>query len=142
MSSISIRKIAARETWELRRQVMWPDKPLDFVKLKEDEAGLHYGLFDGVMLCSVISVFVNAGEAQFRKFATRESEQGKGHGTRLLGFVMKELETEHRIWCNARLDKASFYERFGLRVTNQFFEKEGISYVVMEKWSVEGYSEF
>ena len=33
---IEIREIKAQETYPLRHEVMWPDEPLDFVKLNND----------------------------------------------------------------------------------------------------------
>lgn len=131
-----IRQIQAHETWPLRQQVMWPEKPLEYIILEEDEEGIHYGLFEKDRLISVISVFINSREAQFRKFATLTSEQGRGLGTQLLRHVLNELNSPaiHRIWCNAREDKAAFYERFGLAVTGQQFTKSGIGYVIMEKF--------
>jgi len=38
---IEIKQITAQETYNLRHEVMWPDKPLDFVKLDNDEEGLY-----------------------------------------------------------------------------------------------------
>jgi hypothetical protein len=35
-----IKAIQAEDTWELRRQVMWPDKEIDYVKLNDDSSGL------------------------------------------------------------------------------------------------------
>lgn len=66
----------------LRHEVMWPDEDFDYIKLKDDDAGIHFGLFKENMLISVVSLFVDKDEAQFRKFATLKSEQGKGYGSR------------------------------------------------------------
>lgn len=132
---IKIQQIEAATTWNLRHQVMWPNCPINYVKLPKDEEGIHFGLFVNDELQSVISLFVEGKNAQFRKFATHQSTQGKGYGTRLLKHLMKYAEEQEidRIWCNARCDKTSFYKRFGMETTDQFFEKGGISYVIMEK---------
>jgi predicted GNAT family N-acyltransferase len=132
---MEIKNISAADTWELRRAVMWPDKPVDYVRLKEDNEGLHFGLFDQQQLVSVVSLFIQNGEAQFRKFATRPDRQGKGYGSRLLRFVLAEAnryQVRH-IWCNARADKTSFYEKFGLEKTDKHFSKGGIEYVIMTR---------
>lgn len=115
---------------------MWPAEPLDYVKLPNDDIGIHYGLFVAGKLISVISLFVDGDEAQFRKFATITSEQGKGLGTRLLSHLMEKAELLEikKLWCNARLDKTSFYHKFGLKETAHSFVKNGQSYVVMEKF--------
>ena len=129
-----IKQITQIQAWDLRHAVMWPDKPYDYIKLQGDETALHYGLFHEDELKSVISLFIEDGECQFRKFATLEGEQGKGYGSRLLEHVLKELKTRgiRRIWCNARTEKAGFYTRFGLRETDRRFTKGGKSYVIME----------
>lgn len=137
MSHTIIREIQASDTWALRQQVMWPDRPISYVMLEDDPVGTHYGLYQDKLLISVISVFVRNGEAQFRKFATLASEQGKGYGTRLLSYLFEQLygQQVHRIWCNARADKAEFYRHFGMVPTDQTFTKGGIAYVIMEKVS-------
>lgn len=130
-----IRSISPSEVWPLRHEVMWPKESFDFVKLTNDESGIHYGLFIESDLVSVVSLFLTNNEGQFRKFATKISEQGKGYGTELLSHLFKQVEAldVQRIWCNARVDKASFYHRFGLKETAHSFIKNGQSYVVMEK---------
>lgn len=134
--AIKIRPITASQTWSLRHKVMWPNMPLDYVKLPNDEQGIHYGLFEDGELVSVVSLFVENGEAQFRKFATITSEQGKGYGSDLLSYMLKEASSLgiKRVWCNARLDKTSFYHKFGLKETAHSFVRNGQSYVVMEKF--------
>ena len=114
---------------------MWPDKTIDYVKLPNDKNGLHYGLFVNDKMTAIVSAFITKKEAQFRKFATLNNEQGKGHGTKLLSYLFLELTNIGitKIWCNARADKTSFYERFGMEQTKKRFDKGGISYVIMEK---------
>ncbi|MEL6190579.1 MAG: GNAT family N-acetyltransferase [Bacteroidota bacterium] len=132
---MEIQEITAQQTLPIRHEAMWPDKPLGYVKLPNDEAGRHYGLFVQDKLISVISLFKKGSSAQFRKFATLTEFQGNGYGTLLLKYVMDlgEKECLDRIWCNARIHKSSYYRKFGLRETEDHFVKGGISYVVMEK---------
>ncbi|WP_247236493.1 GNAT family N-acetyltransferase [Telluribacter sp. SYSU D00476] len=132
---MTIQEITPEDTWSIRQRVMWPDKPIDFVKISDDDQGLHYGLFRNERLASVISCFVNQDEMQFRKFATLVEEQGQGLGTHLLNHVLDVAREKgiRRIWCNARRDKTSFYARFGLHTTGTSFTKEGIEYIVMER---------
>jgi GNAT superfamily N-acetyltransferase len=131
-----IQSIRYTDTWPIRHQVMWPDEALDYVILSEDEKGLHYGLFIDDRLISVVSLFVDHNEAQFRKFATVSEQQGKGIGTALLTHLMKEVQSMGitRLWCNARTEKASFYQKFGFQKTNQEFSKKGQIYVMMEQY--------
>jgi GNAT superfamily N-acetyltransferase len=132
---MQIKEISPDETLEIRQQVLWPDKPISQLKLPEDLEGLHFGLFDNDRLVSVISIFIQDDALRFRKFATRTEDQGKGYGTRLLTFVVGYAVNfgVQKIWCNARVQKQSFYESFGLIATDEITEKEGIQYVTMEK---------
>jgi len=130
-----IKQIAPHETWPIRHQVMWPDQGFEYVKLSEDSNGIHFGLEIDNQLISVLSLFINDEEAQFRKFATLDRYQGHGFGTQLLEFTLAHCQSKgiNRIWCNARVDKCFFYERFGLVQTKVTFSKGGIDYIIMEK---------
>lgn len=128
-------EISPEATIAIRHQVMWPDKPVDYVRLPDDEEGKHYGLFVDDEMVSVISLFIADKQAQFRKFATLSRYQGKGFGTLLLKKVINVASNLHveKIWCNARIDKADYYARFGMKLTDRTFVKGGIEYVIMEK---------
>ena len=130
---IKIRQVDKEEVWKLRHIIMWADKPFDYIKLENDDL-LFIMVF--LILISVISIFINNGECQFRKFATLQQEQGKGYGSILLDYVIKEAQNNgvKEIWCNARKNKVNFYRKFGLQETNSSFIKEGKSYVIMEKY--------
>ncbi|MFD1778503.1 GNAT family N-acetyltransferase [Fredinandcohnia salidurans] len=130
-----ITRIDKEQAWEVRHKVMWPDKDFDYIKLEDDDVGIHFGLFKDNMLTSVVSLFIKNEEAQFRKFATLQEEQGNGCGSSLLDYVLKEAKNRglKRIWCNARKNKVDFYKKFGLQETNFSFVKGGKVYVIMEK---------
>ncbi|WP_186576121.1 GNAT family N-acetyltransferase [Aquibacillus kalidii] len=132
---MEIYKIEKEQAWETRHTVMWPNKEFNYIKLKDDHVGIHFGLFKDDILVSVVSVFVNNKTCQFRKFATLQSMQGKGYGTMLLNYIIDEARNwgVEKIWCNARENKTSFYKKFGLEETKETFIKGGRSYVVMEK---------
>lgn len=134
---MTILHITPEQTWEIRHRVMWPNQPFDYVKIANDNEGLHFGYFVDGKLITVISGFFNeeTKEAQFRKFATLREFQGKGYGSQLLSHLIVELTSlgATRIWCNARVNATALYERFGMHKTNQIFTKLGIDYVVMEK---------
>jgi len=46
-----------------------------------------------------------------------------------------EEKNVDRIWCNARISKSGFYQKFGMTGTVFTFEKEWIGYVVIERFS-------
>ncbi len=132
---IRVCKIEAEQTWALRQRVMWPNEPIEYVKLPEDSEGIHFGLFIGKKLVSVVSVFINGNSAQFRKFATETSKQGKGYGSQLLNYLFVAIQRDsfERIWCNARVRQVGFYEKFGMSKTEECFTKNGVEFVVMER---------
>lgn len=132
---MEIRKISATETWSLRQKVMWPTKNIEYVILKDDEQGIHYGGFIANRLIAVVSLFYQDRQVQFRKFATCIEQQKQGYGTQLLQYIITEakvLGTE-TIWCHARFDKVDFYQGFGLQVVGEPFKRDGKNYVLMSK---------
>lgn len=130
-----IAEITQEQAWLIRHEVMWPDQPFNYIKVDGDDHATHYGYFVNSKLISVVSLFINNEEAQFRKFATITAEQNKGYGSRLLQHTIKQakLAGVQRIWCNARTNKRTFYHKFGLKQTDQRFSKAGKEYVIMEK---------
>ncbi|MCT4699069.1 GNAT family N-acetyltransferase [Tenacibaculum haliotis] len=130
-----IKQITIFEVLPIRHKVMWPDKPMSYVELPNDEKGKHFGLFVNGEITSIISLFKSNNEAQFRKFATLIEHQGFGYGTILLNKVIDLIKKEKiaKLWCNARVEKSKFYERFDLTSTTKKFKKGGIEYVIMER---------
>lgn len=132
----SIREIKASDTWPVRQRAMWPDKDIDFVKIDNDEEGIHYGLFKGEELISVISLFIKGNEARFRKFATEVAYQGKGYGTQVLNFLIAEAREKgiKTLTCDARLTAAGFYKRFGMEESSEVFtySERGLEYIKMK----------
>ena len=132
---VSIRQISAADTWELRHRVMWPDKDLSFVKLPDDNEGLHFGLFLDGHLISVASLFVTGTRAQLRKFATWQAFQGQGYGSQLLKYILQESDNLKltEVWCHARVDAQQLYRRFGFAGTGHRFTKENVAYEEMKR---------
>jgi ribosomal protein S18 acetylase RimI-like enzyme len=134
---IRIDEAKIEDVYPIRHQVLWPDKPFDFVKVAEDESGFHFGVYAGPSLVSVISLFPDGDSKsiRFRKFATLEDHQGKGYGRELLLFAMKFAQSEgyEKIWCDARTEALGFYEKLGFtRLFDRFF-KETIEYYKIER---------
>lgn len=131
---MKIKAIESSQTWQIRHEVMWPDKPFEFVQLKEDDLGLHFGAFEEEKLVSIVSCFFTEDEMQFRKLATLESYQGKGFASELLKFIfnLAKRKSINRVWCNARSNKKSFYEKFEMKDTHQTFMKAGQEFTIME----------
>jgi GNAT superfamily N-acetyltransferase len=129
-----IKSIKASDTWQIRHEVMWPDQPLEFVQLEEDESGLHFGVSKEEKLVSIVSCFISDDEMQFRKLATLHEFQGQGIASELLKYIFELARKKDlkRIWCNARLGKKSFYEKLGMKDTYQTFTKGGQDFTIME----------
>jgi GNAT superfamily N-acetyltransferase len=130
-----IEQISHELTWRIRRDILYPDQPLDKIMLPEDENGMHLGLFEDNKLISIVSLFKSENSLQFRKFATLEAYQRKGFGTELLNYLLEIAEAENfeRVWCNARKNASGFYSKFGFTETEHSFQKDGYDFVIMEK---------
>ena len=131
---MEIKSIKASQTWQIRHEVMWPDQPFEFVQLEEDNLGLHFGVFDQEKLISIVSCFVVDDEMQFRKLATLPEFQGKGSASQLLHYILKLAKEKNltKVWCNARTNKKSFYEKFGMKDTLKTFIKANQEFTIME----------
>lgn len=129
-----IKQMPAAETWPIRHKVMWPNQPFDYVKLEEDDNGIHFGLYEENELRSIVSLFIESNEAQFRKLATLEEYQGQGYASQLIEHLIEFCKKQKvkKIWCNARTLKSNFYQKFGFEETSVKFIKKEIDYVVME----------
>ncbi|OUJ75292.1 GNAT family N-acetyltransferase [Hymenobacter crusticola] len=132
---ITIRAIQPAATYPLRHSVLWPNKPLDYVKIDDDDLGMHFGAFHEEQLLGVISLFVNGEAARFRKFAVAPGSQRQGIGTRLLTHVMEEARQRgaRTIACDARQEATGLYYKFGMEPAGPEFYKGSIAYVRMQK---------
>jgi len=131
---MEIKIINASDTWQIRHEVMWPDQPFEFVQLEEDNSGFHFGVFEEDKLVSIVSCFIDGKEMQFRKLATLEDYQGKGIASHLLKYILEFAKEKglEKVWCNARSNKKSFYEKFGMKDTFKTFVKAGQEFTIME----------
>lgn len=132
--SLSFREVPLILVWHMRQEVMYPELSLEAVKLPQDAAGTHLGLYQEETLCSVISLFEQDGALQFRKFATRNALQGKGYGTRLLQHVFERAKEKglKKIWCNARTTAIGLYQKFGMEPYGATWEQHGHRFVKMQ----------
>lgn len=124
------------DTLILRQQVLYPEKDIEFVKLPDDNLGLHIGIEENKELVSVMSLFIEmeTKAVQFRKLATRTDMQGKGYASNLMKWLIDYASDMklNKLWCNSRKESIGFYQKFGYKETDQTFEKNGHEYVIME----------
>ena len=118
----------------IRHRVLWPDKPVEFVRVEGDQAGVHFGLYRNFQLVTIISLFAEGESLRFRKFATLPEFQNQGLGKKMILFVTDYARENNfkRVWCDARTDALSFYERSGFRKFSEAFKKEDIEYYRIE----------
>lgn len=132
--SMKICRISWEQTIPLRQSVLWPSKPPEYCHVDGDQDALHFGAFADDELVCVASVFLHLNSARLRKFATKTEFQGKGIGSKMLRFILGELDNTkiQFFWCDARESALSFYRRFGMEPRGERFYKEDISYFKME----------
>ena len=135
VANSSIEQIRPELTWQLRRDVLYPEMTKREMEMPEDTNGIHFGLFTENKLAGVVSLFQNDTAFQFRKLAIDTSFQHKGLGTSLVNYITEYAGGNGGtlIWCNARVDAVAFYLKLGFAQTSRFFTKKGIDYEVMEK---------
>ena len=119
----------------IRKEVMYPDKDINYVTLADDDNGLHLGYYEQGILIGVVSLFLKEKTLQFRKLAIKKEHQGKGYGTKIIQWILdyaNDVKLE-KVWCNARVEKAYFYEKFGFQNVSETFRKGDYEYIVVEK---------
>lgn len=132
---MTITEVPYNDVLQLRQQVMYPDKDIDFVKLPDDDKGLHIGVFVAGEPVSVMSIFMEGREVQFRKLATRNDMRKKGYASALMKWLIdyaKDVKLD-RLWCNSRVNAVDFYKKFGFEETDKRFTKDGYDFVIVEK---------
>ncbi|MBB2149546.1 GNAT family N-acetyltransferase [Pedobacter gandavensis] len=134
MEKIHIEQIRPDLTWRIRHMAMYPELPYQTIKLENDHDGLHFGLFAGDQLVSVVSLFNEETVYQFRKFATIPEFQGRGYGSLLLQHLINYVSPlgASMLWCNARSTAITFYAKFGFSETEDRFSKTGLEFVIMQ----------
>ncbi|KZK87906.1 Acetyltransferase (GNAT) family protein [Pseudovibrio sp. W64] len=128
---ISFRSIPATLTYKLRQQVLWPDSPIERVMVPEDHHALHIGAFEEENLIGVGSFFFDLPSVRLRKLAVLPEKQGRGIGSSLIRFAANQpdLQKADNIWCDAREDAVTFYQRLGFKIEGNAFQKFGVSYL-------------
>ena len=121
-------------TWRIRHIAMYPEHPLDFVKLDNDFDGIHFGIYVDHELTGVVSLFITAEVGQFRKLAVLPEAQGKGLGKQLMEYLIDFCKVQKltKLWCNARVNAKLFYHKLGFYETDQTYTTAGYDFIIME----------
>lgn len=132
--TLSISAITPHDTYSIRKAILWPDGPEHMILLADDDlaSSQHFGLFDGALHIGVISLFTQGDEMQFRKLAVLADCQSKGAGSALIRHTIDVARTQNitKLWCNARVNAAAFYNRFGFDFEPETFAKSGVDYQI------------
>jgi len=140
---VEVRKITARETYEIRLKVLRIKSPLSY-KFQGDLDGdtFHLGAFENKKLLTVASFVksthpsLTGSQYHLRGMATLESFQNRGFGKILLQEAevrLRSLDTEV-LWCNARVIAFDFYLKQGFEFFGEIFNIEDVGpHAVMVK---------
>jgi GNAT superfamily N-acetyltransferase len=132
--SLSVRRIPAAETRELRRSVLRPGMPSGVAQPGEDQPGVvHLGAFDGDDLLSACVIFPEPcpwlpGEHawRLRGMATDPRHRGSGAGTAVLHEAKRIALADGAsvLWCLARETAVGFYLRHGWTTFDMVFDTD------------------
>ncbi len=129
------------EVIPLRHEILRKNQPIESCYYEEDsrEGTFHLGIHDDAKKPICIASFYlehhpqisSAFSIRLRGMATKESEQGKGLGSKV---VMKSIEIikdkalgqEAVLWCNARTSASTFYAKLGFEQIGDEFLIENI----------------
>jgi ribosomal protein S18 acetylase RimI-like enzyme len=138
----SIRPVTAEDIRPLRHSVLRPGQAFLETRYPGDDAGVHFGAFDGDRLVGIASLYEEdrvdgpAGGWRLRGMATDPEVRGAGFGAALLAHCLEHAAgaggTE--LWCNARMAAVGFYRRAGFEVVSEEFDVPGIGpHVIMTR---------
>ncbi len=134
MANVTILKIEAEDTLEIRHQVLWPDLPVESCMVAGDDEALHFGAYLEDELVGVLSLFQSERNAmRLRKFAVSSAHQGQGIGLTLLKHALAHVKENGitSVWCDARTEALGFYEKLGFQIDGEEFFKRDVSYYRM-----------
>ena len=134
--NIALRSVTAADTRDLRHRVLRPNQPVEAAvyPLDEQEDAAHFGAFDNSLdgdAVGVASIFREAqgggtdtAEFRVRGMAVVPASQGGGIGRRLLQACVDHARSlgGSRVWCNARVTAADFYEHCGFAQRGDDFD--------------------
>jgi GNAT superfamily N-acetyltransferase len=132
-NSIQIEQIFPSLTWRIRHQTMYPDQEFNFVKLKNDFDGLHFGLYLNHNLTGVVSLFIDGENAQFRKLAILPDYQKQGLGFKLMEYLIDfcKIQNIKHLYCSARATAIPFYQKLGFEPEGNPYTRNQINYINM-----------
>lgn len=134
---MKVLRISARDTHNIRKQVLAPHLPLEKCVFEgdEEEQTFHLGAFVDGKLVSIASFFYHKNNTfeeenqfQLRGMATLEEHRGKGLSSELLKVAFPVIKQNfcNLVWCDARTSAQGFYQQVGFEKTGDVFNVEDI----------------
>jgi len=119
--TLPLRSLQLRDGWELERCRFDSD---------EVEGAVHLAQIEDDEPVCIVSLHPQSHEKlagkgfQLRGMATHPHYLGKGLGRKLVSFAVTALKCENAdyIWCNARKNAYTFYEKLGFKYMSEEFE--------------------
>ena len=140
---ISVRPVDAAAVRPLRQAVLRPHQRAEELVWPRDlePSTLHVAAFDGDRIVAVATVAEEPHPTapapedwRVRGMATEPDARGSGSGGALLQALLEHARANggRRVWCTARTNARSFYERWGFTAEGEEFELPAIGpHVIM-----------
>jgi ribosomal protein S18 acetylase RimI-like enzyme len=137
-----VREVPVALTRELRQQVLRPHEGVEELAADEAPSLFCLGAFlpglpgeERLVAVGMITQDDPVDGWRIRGMATASDQRGRGAGGAVLDALLARARAggAQRVWCNARADAVTLYERAGLRVASERFELPRIGpHYVME----------
>ena len=127
-----LRRIAARDTYDLRQRVLRPDQRVGELARPGDDDPMtgHYGAFEGERLLAIATVMPEPepgdgpGDWRIRGVATEPDARGRGHGRAVIEACVDHAARHggRCIWLNGRVSSEAFYRALGFAPRGEPFD--------------------
>lgn len=127
---VEYRVCGLKAIYPLRARVLRPGRSLSTASFENDQLPetTHFGAFVDGKTVACLTLHIKTNSAQLRGMAVATDFRGQhiGHElqTHVENWCKKQLVT--RLWCNARLEAVTFYEKSGWRINGSLFWVSGI----------------
>lgn len=130
---LCIKEIEAKDTYQIRHQILRPNQSLEQSKYAEDdnELAFHLGGFFNQQLISIASFYQEnhpavEGKYQYRLrgMATLEEYRKMKAGSSLIKQAEQLLRKKNVdvLWCNARITVTAYYQKLGFQAIGDAFD--------------------
>lgn len=124
--------LPADAVMRFRQAMLWPDKPLDHVRVCGDDTASHVGCHDNGALIAAGSFYGAGAQVRLRKLAVHPQYRRRGLAAAIVrtGAIKVRDQGATQLWCDARQTALGFYTSLGFVIDPEVFEKSGVAYQV------------